>query len=80
MLTCHVHHRQVRRTAVVRAASAAVEGVVLESVDGDYCMPSQVEVDNHSHVGYTVLTIEVKDYPGAASMPSPLDAETEPSR
>lgn len=32
--------------------------------EGEYCMPSQVEVDNSSHEAFTVVTLEVKDYPG----------------
>lgn len=35
--------------------------------EGDYCMPSEVEFDNTSHEAFTVITLEVQDYPGACT-------------
>ena len=36
--------------------------------EGDYCMPSEVVVDNTSHESFTVVTLEVKDYPGVVTI------------
>ncbi|CAL8470964.1 g10506 [Coccomyxa elongata] len=33
-------------------------------LEGEYCMPGEIEIDNDSSPEYTKLTIEVKDYPG----------------
>ncbi|KAK9901327.1 hypothetical protein WJX75_006781 [Coccomyxa subellipsoidea] len=33
-------------------------------MEGEYCMPGEIEIDNESIPDYTKLTIEVKDYPG----------------
>lgn len=32
--------------------------------EGEYCMPGEVILDNESHDQFTVLRVEVKDYPG----------------
>ena len=32
--------------------------------EGDYCMPGEVFLDNESHEQFTILRVEVKDYPG----------------
>ena len=32
--------------------------------EGEYCMPGEVFLDNESHAQYTILHVEVKDYPG----------------
>ena len=32
--------------------------------EGEYCMPGEVLLDNESHKQFTILRVEVKDYPG----------------
>ena len=32
--------------------------------EGEYCMPGEVSLDNESHEDFTILRVEVKDYPG----------------
>ena len=32
--------------------------------EGEYCMPGEVLLDNESHEQFTILRVEVKDYPG----------------
>lgn len=32
--------------------------------EGEYCMPGEVLLDNESHQEFTILRVEVKDYPG----------------
>ncbi|KAL0033670.1 hypothetical protein WJX79_011130 [Trebouxia sp. C0005] len=32
--------------------------------EGEYCMPGEVSLDNESHKDFTILRVEVKDYPG----------------
>ncbi len=32
--------------------------------EGEYCMPGEVFLDNESHEQFTILRVEVKDYPG----------------
>lgn len=32
--------------------------------EGEYCMPGEVLLDNESHEEFTILRVEVKDYPG----------------
>lgn len=32
--------------------------------EGEYCMPGEVILDNESHELFTILRVEVKDYPG----------------
>ena len=32
--------------------------------EGEYCMPGEVILDNESHEQFTILRVEVKDYPG----------------
>ena len=32
--------------------------------EGEYCMPGEVLLDNKSHEQFTILRVEVKDYPG----------------
>lgn len=32
--------------------------------EGEYCMPGEVIFDNDAHDKFTVIKVEVKDYPG----------------
>ncbi|KAK9801981.1 hypothetical protein WJX73_005969 [Symbiochloris irregularis] len=43
----------------------ATQSIDLEPIgEGDYCLPGEVSVDNESCAEATILSVEVKDYPG----------------
>jgi hypothetical protein len=50
--------------SVPRAVAPAEEASQDELV-GEYCMPAYVSVDNVANANFTVLEVEVQDYPGA---------------
>lgn len=51
--------------AVEDAEISPTHSIDLEPVaEGDFCLPGEVSVDNHSNKDATVLSVEVKDYPG----------------
>jgi hypothetical protein len=64
-------HSRTRRFAGSNGDTAQVaDGKQRLSIDlepqaeGEYCMPGEVSLDNESHKDFTVLRVEVKDYPG----------------
>ena len=51
--------------AVNKSHDALKMSIDLEpQAEGEYCMPGEVILDNESHDQFTILRVEVKDYPG----------------
>ena len=64
-------HSETRLSAGSNGETAQVtDGKQRLSIDlepqaeGEYCMPGEVSLDNESHEDFTILRVEVKDYPG----------------
>lgn len=64
-------HSRTRLSAASNGDTAQVaDGKQRLSIDlepqaeGEYCMPGEVSLDNESHKDFTILRVEVKDYPG----------------
>ncbi len=54
------------RASVADAFAQEEEQNTLSDVNGeaDYCMPAEIIVDNKKNQQFTVLTVEVQDFPG----------------
>ena len=66
----HIHRHQLLRCRSNGDALQATTDKQKISIDvepqaeGEYCMPGEVLLDNESHKQFTILRVEVRDYPG----------------
>lgn len=52
------------RDLEVSAAAAAEGSADAAEASGEFCMPAYVTVDNQKNERFTILDVEVQDYPG----------------
>lgn len=59
-LLCRANGNTLQATADPAKRSFDLE----HQAEGEYCMPGEVTFDNEAHKQFTVIQVEVKDYPG----------------
>lgn len=60
LLRCRSNGNSLQATTDKQKISIDIE----PQAEGEYCMPGEVLLDNESHKQFTILRVEVKDYPG----------------